>query len=75
MNWDTIKGTWKELKGKAREKWGEITDDEWDQIEGNKDQLVGKIQQRYGKTKEEAEREVDDWSKDLRGTHRNGAGR
>jgi len=63
MNWDTVKGKWTELKGLAREKWGELTDDEWDQIQGNKEQLIGKIQQKYGKTREAAEREVEDWSK------------
>jgi len=62
MNADELKGQWKQLKGKAKEKWGEITDDELDQIEGRRDQLVGKIQERYGKSKEEAEREVDSLS-------------
>lgn len=43
MNWDTVKGQWKQFKGKAKEKWGQLTDDELDQIEGNRDQLVGKV--------------------------------
>jgi uncharacterized protein YjbJ (UPF0337 family) len=63
MNEDQIKGNWKQLKGKAKEQWGELTNDELDQMEGERDQLVGKIQERYGKSKAEAEREVDDWSK------------
>lgn len=45
MNWDQIEGKWKEMKGKARSSWGELTDDELDQIGGKKDQLVGKLQQ------------------------------
>ena len=61
MNWDIIEGNWKQYKGKAREKWGQLTDDEVEQVAGNKDQLAGKIQERYGRTKEEAEREIDDW--------------
>ncbi|MGH1417891.1 MAG: CsbD family protein [Hyphomicrobiaceae bacterium] len=61
MNWDTIEGNWKQFKGKVQEQWGELTDDEMDQINGNKQQLAGKIQEKYGKTKEEAEKEVDDW--------------
>ncbi|GIX12063.1 MAG: hypothetical protein KatS3mg118_0022 [Paracoccaceae bacterium] len=61
MNWDIIKGKWTELMGKARETWGEITDDEWEQIRGARDQLIGKIQQRYGRSREEAEREVEEW--------------
>ena len=62
MNADELKGQWKQLKGKAKVKWGEITDDELDQIEGRRDQLVGKIQERFVKSKEEAEREVDSLS-------------
>lgn len=59
MNSDTIKGNWKELKGKTQKQWGKLTDDDMDQVDGKKTELVGKIQQKYGKSKEEAEREVD----------------
>lgn len=62
MNWDVIEGNWKQFKGKVREKWGELTDDELEQVAGNKDQLVGKIQERYGRTKDQAEREIDEWT-------------
>ena len=62
MNWTEIKGHWTEFQGKAKEKWGELTDDEVKQAEGDRDQLVGLIQQKYGKAKEEAEREVDAWA-------------
>lgn len=61
MNWDTIEGNWKQLKGSALAKWGKITDDEWDQINGRREKLAGKIQERYGKNRDQAEREVDDW--------------
>ncbi|MAQ37462.1 general stress protein CsbD [Thioclava sediminum] len=62
MNWDQIKGSWKEMKGKARENWGELTDDELEEAAGHREQMVGLIQKKYGKTKEDAEREVDTWS-------------
>lgn len=62
MNWDIIKGNWAQVKGKAREKWGEITDDEWDQIGGQKDQLVGKLQERYGIARDEADRRADEFA-------------
>ena len=65
MNWDSIQGKWKELKGKAKEKWGELTDDDLNVIEGNRDQLVGLIQNRYGKAKEQSEKEVEEWRKSL----------
>ncbi len=63
MNWDTIKGQWKQLTGQVKEKWGDLTDDDLTQIGGQKDQLVGKIQERYGYAKERAEREVDEFSR------------
>lgn len=61
MNWDQIEGKWTELKGKAKAKWGDLTDDDLDRVEGKRDQMIGLVQQRYGKAKEEAEKEVDDW--------------
>lgn len=61
MNWDQVAGKWKEIKGQARQKWGDITDDDFDRAAGKRDEIVGLVQQRYGRTKEEAEREVDDF--------------
>jgi uncharacterized protein YjbJ (UPF0337 family) len=58
MNWDQIAGDWKQFTGKAKEKWGKLTDDDWMMIAGKRDQLVGKIQERYGIGREEAERQV-----------------
>ena len=63
MNQDTMQGNWKQLKGKAKERWGKLTNDDLDVIEGKRDQLAGKIQERYGKTKEEAEQEVKEFQK------------
>jgi uncharacterized protein YjbJ (UPF0337 family) len=65
MNWDTVQGQWKQLKGKAQQKWGKLTDDDWDLVEGKREELIGRIQERYGSNREEAEREVDDWSRHL----------
>ncbi len=65
MNRDRIEGNWKQLKGKIKERWGELTDDELDQIEGRREQLAGKIQERYGITKDEAERQLRDWESSL----------
>jgi uncharacterized protein YjbJ (UPF0337 family) len=61
MNWDQIAGNWKQFQGKLQEAWGDLTNDDIARIEGNQQQLVGRIQERYGITKEEAERQVDDW--------------
>ena len=65
MNWDRISGQWKEYKGKAKEKWGQLTDDEIDIIAGKRDQLVGKVQERYGIARDQAEKEVDQWGNTL----------
>jgi uncharacterized protein YjbJ (UPF0337 family) len=61
VNQDIFQGRWTQLKGKVREKWGQLTDDDFDEIAGKKDQLVGRIQERYGLAREQAEREVDEW--------------
>jgi len=61
MKADTLIGKWKQLKGRAKQQWGKLTDDDLDRIEGSRDELVGLIQERYGKSKEEAEKEVDNW--------------
>jgi uncharacterized protein YjbJ (UPF0337 family) len=58
MNWDTLKGGWKQFRGRVKERWGELTDDELDRIEGKRDQLVGALQSRYGIAREEAERQL-----------------
>jgi uncharacterized protein YjbJ (UPF0337 family) len=65
MNSDQIEGKWKQLKGRAQEKWGKLTDDDLDVIEGNSEQLEGKLQERYGYTKEEARRAVEEWNENV----------
>lgn len=65
MNWDTIQGNWKQWVGSAKEQWGKLTDDDLAVAEGKRDQLVGKIQERYGIAKDEAERQVEAWTKRL----------
>ena len=62
MNWDKIEGNWKQVKGKAQHQWGKLTDDDLDIIEGKREELVGKIQERYGISKEQAEKEADEFS-------------
>lgn len=64
--WDQVKGNWKQLKGKVREKWGLLTDDDLEHIAGHKDRLVGKLQEKYGEAKWNAT-QVDD---EMRGIHR-----
>lgn len=65
MNWDRIAGNWKQFKGAAQAKWGDLTDDELDVIDGNREMLVGKLQERYGKARDEVEREVSQFERSL----------
>jgi uncharacterized protein YjbJ (UPF0337 family) len=66
MNWDTIQGNWKQIAGKVKEKWGKLTDDDLTAIAGKRDQLAGKLQQRYGYARDQAEKELDEFSKSLK---------
>jgi uncharacterized protein YjbJ (UPF0337 family) len=61
MNEDTLKGQWTQIKGRVREQWGKLTNDDLDQIQGRAEQLIGKVQERYGIQREEAKRQVDDF--------------
>jgi uncharacterized protein YjbJ (UPF0337 family) len=61
MNWDIVKGKWKQMKGEARKQWGKLTDDDWDQVAGEKDKFIGKLQERYGWSQEEAERSAKEY--------------
>lgn len=61
MNWDRIEGEWSQVKGRAREQWGKLSDDDVDVVAGRRDQLAGKIQERYGMKKEEAVHQVSTW--------------
>ena len=65
MNWDQVEGKWKQIKGKAVEKWGDLTDDDLDRMAGKRDQMVGLVQEKYGHAKAEAERQVDEWTRGL----------
>ena len=61
MNWDRIEGNWREFKGKAKQQWGKLTDDDLDIVDGKREELAGKIQNRYGIAKDEAQKQIDDF--------------
>jgi uncharacterized protein YjbJ (UPF0337 family) len=62
MNWDAVEGNWKQIKGRVREQWGRLTNDEVDVIAGRRDKLIGKLQEHYGIAREEAERQIREWA-------------
>jgi uncharacterized protein YjbJ (UPF0337 family) len=66
MNWDQIEGKWMQAKGKVRERWGQLTDNDLEQIAGKREQLVGRLQERYGFVKQVAEEQVNEFLKSYR---------
>jgi uncharacterized protein YjbJ (UPF0337 family) len=65
MNNDQVAGAWREIRGKVKAQWGKLTDDDLKQLEGNVQQLAGKLQQRYGFARAEAERQVQDFRREI----------
>jgi uncharacterized protein YjbJ (UPF0337 family) len=61
MDWDRVQGSWKQLEGKIKAKWGKLTADDLTAINGRREQLEGKLQQRYGLAKDQVRKEIDDW--------------
>jgi uncharacterized protein YjbJ (UPF0337 family) len=59
MNQDIVKGKWKQIRGRAKEWWGKLTEDDLDVIDGSRYQLIGKLQERYGFSKERAANELN----------------
>jgi len=66
MNWDQIEGNWKQVAGKAKEKWGQLTDDDMTAIAGKRERLAGKLQERYGYAKKQAHEDLDAFAKTLK---------
>lgn len=65
MNEDRIKGQWKQLTGKLKSQWGKLTDDDLQEAEGDAEYLAGRLQERYGIAKDEAERQIKEFSRRL----------
>jgi uncharacterized protein YjbJ (UPF0337 family) len=63
MNHDRLGGNWKQVKGKLREQWGKLTDDDLDIIAGRRNQLLGRIQHRHGLARDEADRQIETFAR------------
>ena len=61
MNKDIIQGKWNEIKGRVKQQWGKLTDDELAQLKGTQEELSGLIQEKYGYKKEQAEKTICDF--------------
>jgi uncharacterized protein YjbJ (UPF0337 family) len=66
MNWDQIQGNWLQWTGRIKEKWGKLTDDDLTRIAGKRDQLAGLLQERYGYAKDQADKALDEFARDLK---------
>ena len=66
MNWDRVEGNWRQVKGSVKEQWGKLTDDQLDVIAGKRGQLAGKIQEAYGISKDEVEKQLVAWQRQLK---------
>lgn len=55
-------GTWQRVKGKIRESWGDLTDDEMEQARGNFDQFAGRVKEKTGETAEDIQRKFREWT-------------
>jgi len=60
-SYEVLAGEWREVKGRVKQQWGKLTDDDLAQMQGRHEELVGALQKRYGYDKARAEREVDTW--------------
>lgn len=64
MNKDILKGRWLQVKGAAKRKWGELTDDDLDKIDGDRMKLAGAVQTKYGIARDKAEKEVAEFCRE-----------
>ncbi|MGC1183041.1 CsbD family protein [Legionella sp.] len=61
MNKDIFEGKWEEVKGKMKQLWGKLTDDDLKKIEGNQQEIFGKLQKHYGYSEDEAKKVVKEF--------------
>ncbi|HSH84664.1 MAG TPA: CsbD family protein [Guyparkeria sp.] len=65
MDSDRIKGNWNQIKGRIKQEWGQLTDDDLAEAEGHRDFLIGKVQEKYGIAKDEAREQVEAFERKL----------
>jgi uncharacterized protein YjbJ (UPF0337 family) len=65
MDWDRISGDWESWKARIQERWGRLTEDELDVIAGRREHLAGRIGEVYGISRDEAERQLRNWERNL----------
>jgi uncharacterized protein YjbJ (UPF0337 family) len=63
MDWNRVEGNWKQLRGRAKQQWGKLTDDDLATVAGRREELAGKVQERYGIARDAARKQVDEWAR------------
>jgi uncharacterized protein YjbJ (UPF0337 family) len=61
MDWNRVEGSWKQFRGRVKEKWGDLTDDDLDKVGGRRGSAGGNNQERYGIAKDQARKDIDEW--------------
>ena len=67
MNQDVLEGNWKQLRGKIRQRWARLTEDQLNVIDGKREHLAGKIQELYGLTRDEVDRQIQEFEQQSMG--------
>ena len=68
MNRDQVQGSWRQGKGRLKERWAQISDDEFTALAGRREQIAGRMQKAYGLARESSARQLSDWHKRMRQT-------
>jgi uncharacterized protein YjbJ (UPF0337 family) len=63
MDWNRVEGNWRQLRGRAKQQWGKLTDDDLTTVAGRREELAGKVQERYGIARDAARKQVDEWAR------------
>jgi uncharacterized protein YjbJ (UPF0337 family) len=63
MDWNRVEGNWKQLRGRAKQQWGKLTDDDLTAVAGRREELAGKVQERYGIARDAARKQVEEWAR------------
>ncbi|MBN9378267.1 MAG: hypothetical protein BGO14_06335 [Chlamydiales bacterium 38-26] len=70
MNKEIFEGHWHELKGKIKEKWGKLTDDDMKKIDGKWENFLGSLEKSYGYKKDQVEKEINSWKYEAKKSER-----
>jgi uncharacterized protein YjbJ (UPF0337 family) len=65
MLWERVQSNWKQLKARAKQRWGKLSEQELERINGDRQQLRLEIEEAYGSAQDEAEQQISEWQATL----------